>query len=93
MSQALSKQETRDRLEDLVRPIDFADLEKRGVLKRKGKTSWFYVLKLDELPMHVHQQATEKQQITGKENALLLKIPKLTQSRIKQVEALKQRLR
>lgn len=93
MSQAMTKQEARERLEDLIRPIDFVDLETRGVLKRKGKTSWFYVLKLDELPTHVHQQATEKQQITGKESALLLKIPKLTQSRIKQMEALKRRLR
>lgn len=89
----MSKQETREHLEDLIRPIDFVDLEMRGILKRKGKTCWFYILKLDELPMHVHQQATAKQQITGKENALLLKIPKLTQSRIKQVEVLKQRLR
>ena len=82
-----------DHLEDLVRPIDFLDLEKQGILKRKGKTCWFYILKLDDLPRHVHQQSTEKQQITGKETALLLRIPKLSKSRIKQIEALKQRLR
>ncbi len=89
----MSKQETLEHLEDLVRPIDFVDLERRGIVKRKGKTNWFYILKLSELPRHAHQQATEKQEITGKENALLLRIPKLTQSRIKKVEALKQRLR
>lgn len=46
----------RARLEALATPIDFADLEARGVLKKEG--TWYRLLKPRELPPHARQQIT-----------------------------------
>jgi len=41
-------------LDELAKPIDFADLIERGVLKKSG--AWFIVLKPRDIPSHAWRQ-------------------------------------
>ena len=41
----------------LSQPIDFADLKKRGVLRKEG--AWYWVPNFDDLPEHAAQRIEE----------------------------------
>jgi len=89
-TQPLSKQEKLDALDALSMPIDFEELEKSGILKRKGKGDWFFVLKPTELPHHVNLQATELSRSKGEPDCI--KVPKLTRSKISSIAKLKKQI-
>lgn len=46
--------ELRDAFENLARPVDFAELESKGILSKAG--AWYRIHKIHELPKHVSQK-------------------------------------
>ena len=43
----------------LSEPIDFADLEKRGIMRKAGESRWYQVLRRDLLPEHTAKRVEE----------------------------------
>jgi|GEM_PF-4293688 hypothetical protein len=58
-------------LDELAKPIDFADLIERGVLKRSG--AWFIVMKPREIPSHAWRQVNTSAQ-TKRNGEVIMKL-------------------
>ena len=58
-------------LDELAKPIDFADLIARGVLKKSG--AWFILLKPRELPSHAWRKANAVSQ-TKRDGEVTMKL-------------------
>jgi hypothetical protein len=52
-------QEFVDLLRKLAQPVDFAELERQGVLSRIGRTAWYRVHNFKALPEHVSRKIIE----------------------------------
>jgi hypothetical protein len=54
MTKILSKNDLLELSKQLATPIDFNELEKKGIIEKKG--SWFKVIRLNALPEHASRQ-------------------------------------
>ena len=71
---------------ELVRPVDFEDLEARGVLKKEG--AWYRVLDFKEVPKHVWAKAQEMAQDRKGIKIKLGKVTKRTEALMKKLQKL-----
>ena len=51
------RQQVTEKLKDLATPIDFEDLIKKGIIKKRG--AWYEILDKNKLPKHVGAQIIE----------------------------------
>jgi len=63
---------------DLIRPVNFEDLEARGVLKKEG--AWYRVLDFKNVPKHVWAKAREMAQDSKGTKIKLAKVTKRTEA-------------
>ena len=71
---------------ELIRPVNFEDLETRGVLKKEG--AWYRVLDFKKVPKHVWAKAPAMAQDSKGIKIKLAKVTKRTEALVRKIRKL-----
>lgn len=92
MSKLMTKEEHIKFLEAYIDSKALAELENLGILKKKGSSTWYYVLKPADVPHHIACIPSQMKQIEkGDRMTLLWKFPTATE--VKRAQSLLTKLR